>query len=581
MEDRCALKFSCSRLGVVEITTMPAHTNRQPRGFRTELTVWFGGLALFVLLCAGYYLGRLATHDLVQLQGEKLYGLSRATANQLGNSLQEREQEIWQLSQAPHFTRGDFSHPDVYQSLQRRLQARAEYAWLGVADPQGTVLRATGGLLEGADVFGRTWHLAGRHGLFVGDVHEAVLLAQLIPRALPVGESLRFIDFAAPVRNPQGELLGVLGLHVHWDWVTQVAQRPLQGHALGAGVEMLILDRDSRVIHPQTLSALQADPSWQTMDRPAMVDWPDGQRYLTSVVPVPPTASTQLGWQIVLRQPAAIAAGPANELRNQLVLLGAGASALFAWLAYRIARRISRPLEQLTRTVQSVEAGERAPVFPQNADILEIAHLSQSLNAMTQNLLRHESELERQNVELEQRVAERTEALRAANEELARHATIDALTAVANRRRFEERLHEAWLLYQRSKRTYALMLLDVDHFKAVNDTHGHQGGDAVLQHFAALLQNGVRATDFVARYGGEEFVVLLPDTPDAETALRVAEKIRLAVDQAAFPVVQHLTVSIGLSLCQAHDGHAHTCIERADQALYQAKREGRNRVVLT
>ncbi len=559
---------------------MPAHTNRQPRGFRAELTLWFGGLAVLVLLCAGYYLGRLATHDLVQLQGEKLYGLARATANQLGNSLQEREQEIWQLSQAPHFTRGDFSHPDVYQSLQRRLQARAEYAWLGVAAPNGTVLRATGGLLEGVDVSGRTWHLAGRHGLFVGDVHEAVLLGQLIQRELPAGESLRFIDFATPVRNAQGELLGVLASHVYWDWVTQVAQGPLQGHALGAGVELLILDRDSRVIHPQAQSALQADPSWQSLGEPAMLHWPDGQRYLTSVVPVPPTHSTQLGWQIVLRQPAAIAAGGANALRNQLVGLGAGAAALFAWLAYRIARRISRPLEQLTLTVQSVEAGERAPVFPRNADILEIAHLSQSLDAMTQNLLRHEGELERQNAELEQRVAERTEALRAANEELAHHATIDALTAVANRRRFEERLREAWLLYQRSQRTYALMLLDIDHFKAVNDTHGHQAGDAVLQHFAALLQSGVRATDFVARYGGEEFVVLLPDTPDADTALRVAEKIRLAVDSAPFPVVQHLTVSIGLSLCQPSDSDAHSGIERADQALYQAKRGGRNRVMV-
>jgi GGDEF domain-containing protein len=102
-----------------------------------------------------------------------------------------------------------------------------------------------------------------------------------------------------------------------------------------------------------------------------------------------------------------------------------------------------------------------------------------------------------------------------------------------------------------------VLLLDADHFKQVNDTHGHPAGDAVLQQLAHLLNENTRAVDFVARYGGEEFAVLLPHTPGGEGSMAAAEKIRAAIAAADFPEIGHMTVSIGASVWNPADTHAH------------------------
>ena len=132
---------------------------------------------------------------------------------------------------------------------------------------------------------------------------------------------------------------------------------------------------------------------------------------------------------------------------------------------------------------------------------------------------------------------------------------------------------------RRTERAFCLMLIDVDHFKAVNDQYGHQSGDEVLRRLGHLLTQCTRVTDFVARYGGEEFVVLVPDVQNEDEGLHIAEKIRAAVAGAAFPSVGHLTVSMGVSCARKGDTDSATVVERADQALYTAKELGRNRVV--
>ena len=161
---------------------------------------------------------------------------------------------------------------------------------------------------------------------------------------------------------------------------------------------------------------------------------------------------------------------------------------------------------------------------------------------------------------------------------MARLASRDVLTGVYNRRSFDERLVEWFQAFRRNGRPYALLLIDIDHFKRINDTHGHPAGDAVLRQLAQLLSDQVRASDFVARYGGEEFVVLLPETGTARAAETVAEKIRAAVADVAFPDAGQVTISVGLSVSEASDADASAVMRRADDALYQAKAAGRNRV---
>lgn len=179
---------------------------------------------------------------------------------------------------------------------------------------------------------------------------------------------------------------------------------------------------------------------------------------------------------------------------------------------------------------------------------------------------------------LEEAVATRTASLTAANEALQRLSHTDVLTQLNNRLSTNERLRQEFLRMKRHGQPYAVLFIDIDRFKRINDTYGHETGDEVLRQLARVLQGAARVTDFVARYGGEEFLVLLPDTTQAG-ALTLGEKIRQAVATQTFPVVGEVTVSVGASVARGADKNEEEAVHRADVALYRAKSEGRNRVV--
>ncbi|MES2584641.1 MAG: diguanylate cyclase [Pseudomonadota bacterium] len=548
--------------------------------FRGRLALWFGGLSLLTLLCVGLYVGRLATKQIAVTAGESVHATALAAANLLAANLRERELEITLLSQAPHFVRGDLSNPDILQSLELRKKFRSEFAWLGVADAEGTVIQASGGMLQGQSVGKRPWYIAARQGVYTGDVHEAVLLAKLLPSQAS-GEPLRFIDFAAPIKNKDGQTVGVIGAHGHWRWVTDTVQAAADRLGSESRSDILILDKQGAVLYPQSLVGPSSLPDGIPTRQPyATVVWGDGQAYLTSQVAVDARTQNDLGWRIVVRQPLETALQPLYALRNRLIVLGFFATLLFALVALRLARSVSQPIEQLAAAARQIERREAAPRYPEATDVREVAQLSQSMQSMTQSLLQREHELETLNQTLEQQVQQRTAALEAANQQLEQLATRDALTGLYNRRCFDEKLKDSVHTSQRSGRSFALLVLDADHFKRINDTYGHNTGDVVLQQLARLLTEHTRNTDFVARYGGEEFVVLLPDIPHAEEATTVAEKVRAAVEQASFPDVGRLTVSIGISLWTPDAPHGKALFQHADEALYQAKSSGRNRVMV-
>ncbi|TSE23513.1 putative diguanylate cyclase YcdT [Tepidimonas sediminis] len=181
---------------------------------------------------------------------------------------------------------------------------------------------------------------------------------------------------------------------------------------------------------------------------------------------------------------------------------------------------------------------------------------------------------------LEREVAARTEALRQANHRLEELATRDALTGLLNRHQLHERLVEELARAQRSGQPLAVLMLDLDHFKALNDRGGHPYGDHVLRQVGALLAPPLlRATDRAFRVGGEEFLVLAPGT-DAAGLQRLAERIRGAVSQQAWPhpdaATGWVSISVGGTLSQPQDT-PESIFERADRALYEAKHQGRNR----
>lgn len=166
--------------------------------------------------------------------------------------------------------------------------------------------------------------------------------------------------------------------------------------------------------------------------------------------------------------------------------------------------------------------------------------------------------------------------------ELRRLATTDPLTDLANRRHFLAQVDLELELLQRYAKPAALLMIDLDHFKQVNDAYGHAGGDAALRHFAAVARQILRKVDLLGRLGGEEFAALLPGT-DLDGARQLAERLRQTiadswVHTASGPI--GVTISIGVTLFTPADPDASAVLARADRALYQAKKQGRNRVAV-
>lgn len=189
---------------------------------------------------------------------------------------------------------------------------------------------------------------------------------------------------------------------------------------------------------------------------------------------------------------------------------------------------------------------------------------------------------------------ERNEAFRAlqesqqhlalANMELEKLSSLDGLTGIANRRRFDETLKKEWQRNMRNGKMVSLIMIDIDFFKLYNDHYGHQGGDDCLKTVAAVLQKALhRESDVVARYGGEEFAAILPET-DSAGAVALAEHMRTLIQELEIPhskskVADHISISLGTAtLIPERDSQPDSLIAIADQALYKAKKNGRNRV---
>lgn len=163
-------------------------------------------------------------------------------------------------------------------------------------------------------------------------------------------------------------------------------------------------------------------------------------------------------------------------------------------------------------------------------------------------------------------------------------AVTDSLTGLYNRRYLQTHLDNMITRAQREGKPISVMMMDIDHFKSVNDTHGHSAGDVVLQEFAARVQRCIRGMDLAARFGGEEFVVVMPDT-DMELAAGVAERLRDMVSESAMHDPESgidipVTVSIGVAGITGPNGGSDDLLRSADEALYEAKHKGRDRVVI-
>ncbi|MDX1649607.1 MAG: diguanylate cyclase [Myxococcota bacterium] len=421
------------------------------------------------------------------------------------------------------------------------------------------------------------------------DVSSAAAEARLarLDADLPAFEVLVWLDAEGAVRAASGRLPGgllatpplqagrpVLDAAPLADGPRPRAVAPLPD---GAGALVGLFDRGAlaeRLAPPglgeDAALVLAAAP-------PAALSAPDGvdvyrdgeQRFVVGAAR--PLAAR--GVHLVLEQPFRQAFEPVFSVVARVFVVDLGIILLFSWVAYQITTAIVRPIEALSHGARRISQGELGVEVAENDGNDELSLLTRTFNDMTRKLRRHQNEIQAAHAELRSQYEE----LERANEVLEQLSITDGLTKLHNHRFFQDILTREIKRVSRTGDPLAILLIDIDDFKRLNDRLGHAAGDELLSGIARILNDSIRESDFVARYGGEEFVVLAPDT-DRAGALRLAEKIRTAIAESSFILdesmqLTKMTVSIGVA---TYRGNRKAFFQAADQALYRAKDGGKN-----
>jgi diguanylate cyclase (GGDEF)-like protein len=382
-------------------------------------------------------------------------------------------------------------------------------------------------------------------------------------------------------------LRGVLAIHLSWTWARSVAAELLTPALRGSGAEIIVVRNDGVVLlGPDDL--LEKPIATESLRRAFDGDtgvvkerWPDGHTYMTGYSRTGRGRDrTGLRWAVLVRQTESAALASARELEHRTRWLCVGLAAVLAALAALLARRIVEPLKVLSGAIEDLAhapARGTPAAVPQVNSFREAQVLSEALRELVAGERTHREALERMNAQLEDTVAARTAELQ---DMLMR----DVLTGLPNRRALMQALPEALARAARVERPCAVLFIDMDGFKQINDTRGHEEGDELLRRFGKRLLDGIRETDMAARLAGDEFVVVLELLKDARDA---EDKAHIVLDQLSRPYVLPsggvtVGVSIGVALQLPHEPQdAARLLARADQAMYEAKRKGKGRVALS
>ncbi len=574
---------------------------------------------------------------------------------------------------------------DQKREVLERLQTTFDtYAWIGICDVTGKGLVGTGRYLEGRDLSKRPWCSKGRTNAYIGDVHDALLLAKLLPN--PSGIPFYLVDVAAPVIDRSGMLQGVLCGHIYWRWAEGVLDSKKT-----PGMDIFLLSKQGVVLSgpvaPQSRLSELAPDAVKFLDAKGddfmQVKWNDGKTYLVGHAHSDGYRDyAGLGWTSLVRQEVGAAFAPARQLQQRILLVGGLMGVLFAWLGWLMAGRVARPIAQISQGADKIAAGELDYSMPAQLGDGEVAHLSCAIHDMVANLTREifQRKQAEQELRLSARVFEsNTEAImitdaalrilkvnrafteitgyqsdevlgntpkilasgkharefyrafwqsldekdmwrgeiwnkrkngeifpewvtisvlrdeqgkithyiavyldiseRKKEEERVQYlANYDVLTGLPNRHLLADRIEQALSSAQRNGSRVAVLFIDLDRFKNINDSLGHDVGDALLKRVALTLKACLRRSDTLARHGGDEFVAVLTDLDSAEEVIFVAEKMIEAL-MVKFTLGEYqlsITPSIGISTYPDDCQSSIELLRNADLAMYRAKEQGRN-----
>jgi diguanylate cyclase (GGDEF)-like protein len=270
---------------------------------------------------------------------------------------------------------------------------------------------------------------------------------------------------------------------------------------------------------------------------------------------------------VVARRPAAVAFAAATETGFWILGIGGLIGLLAIGSAMLLAGRIARPMQSITREADLIGRDPSATMLPRQRGSREAIQLTYALRS----LLRRVGFAEERTREVETQASEDARLLNGAIKELRQLASTDPLTSLMNRRAFLDAAQDAMAYQRRYRRGLSALMIDIDHFKKINDIHGHAAGDEVIKTVAGIISECVRATDKVARFGGEEFVVLLREA-NLEATNMLAERLRSSVEASIVTVhgVEiSATVSVGISIVYDSDRDVQDLIERGRNRVFQ------------
>ncbi len=388
----------------------------KPRGLGAWLALAFSTLTVVLTLLLVEVVESASTEQVKSSIGHGLGELAMQTADKLDRGMYERYREVNLMAR-----RRDLVDSATSQEQRRKVLADMQetywyYEWIGMAGLDGQVLVEARGLLEGANVAQRPWFRDALKGVYVGDVHEAVLLAKLLPA--PEGEPRRFVDVAFPYMDTQGRPAGVLGVHLSWQWARDVERSIIAPVQARGKVQALIVSTEGVVLlGPEDLQG-------KTIDQPSLrearqrrtgylvEEWPDGRSYLVGYGATKGRGIYPgLGWNVLVRQDVEDAYQPVARLRERALWSGAALAVLFSLAGVMVARRITRPLGELADSADRLRRGDTTELVPSRDGYDEVRKLSGALNALVADLVQRRAELQDLNATLERRVEERTRDL--------------------------------------------------------------------------------------------------------------------------------------------------------------------------
>ncbi|CAO1660499.1 GGDEF domain-containing protein [Halomonas sp. NYA30] len=535
---------------------------------RSRFIILIVALVFATTLLLGWVASRESAEQMEANIGNAASEAAYQMVDKLDRSMDARIKEVKLLLGIQALTNGTDTSL-LREQLERLQDNHNVVSWIGFTDPDGVVQAATEGILEGVSIAQRPVFIEGRKALWVGDVHEAVMLAQLLTN--PSGEELQFVDIATPMYNRNEELQGVLAVHLSWQWAEYVQQSMLTPSGYLEDTEILLLSANGTVLlGPETLIGQSLDSlkhipsSTTTSPQWAIETWPNGERFVTGYARSSGFEDFPgLGWIAVSRQPVATAFAPVEKLQDAIMGTGLLLALLFAIVGWIIASRLAAPLTRLANAADRMQDGEHADSIPLEGGSPELKHLSTSMRNMVTRLLD------------QHRTINRLEDL----------ANTDPLTGLPNRAFLNQYLQIAIPEAERNQQSMAVIFIDLDGFKQVNDELGHHAGDLLLIEITQRLKSALRSGDVVARMGGDEFVMVLKTKEEHLEMLthEISRRLLSSIDQPVLlPDNEQARVgsSLGAAWWPHHGLHINTVLQLADDALYAAKAKGKHQLVI-